>query len=179
MGTLALANMVPKIEPESQWTTASLSQALTPSLSFCSSLWQQTFSDSLSINLTCIWMSENWLARRGESVSKFSDRLSTMSAFKIRQASTWPTIAREVGDGPDGSGHPSDWQGRGLRETHNQRKCIALWRACQRATSFHLSQTKQSTKPQQVSLQRIQRVAFLFIKTCNCVQQRNDILELQ
>lgn len=81
------------------------------------------------------------------SGSEFSDRLTTMSAFfKIRQASTWPTIAREVGEGPDGSGHPSDWWGRGLRETHNQRKCIALWRACWRATSSSLITVRTEQK---------------------------------
>ena len=41
----------------------------------------------------------------------------------LRQASTWPTIAGEVGGagGPDGSGHPSDWQGQRAPEGHTIR----------------------------------------------------------
>lgn len=48
----------------------------------------------------------------------------------------------------------------------------------ERATSFHLSQTEQSTKyqpePQQVSLRQIQRVIFS-LSHHDCVQQRNEI----
>lgn len=51
MGTLALANMVPQIEPDSQWTTA-LHSHLFFSF-FCLSLCQQAFSDSFGFTLTC------------------------------------------------------------------------------------------------------------------------------
>lgn len=58
--------------------------------------------------------------RRDWSGSEFSDALLSTECFYIRQASTWPTIAGKVGDGPDGRGHPSAWQGRGLRETQSE-----------------------------------------------------------
>lgn len=60
------------------------------------------------------------------SGSEFSDRLSMVSAFRSGRHQLGQLLQGEVGEGPDGSGHPSDWQERGLGETHNQRKCIAL-----------------------------------------------------
>lgn len=49
-----------------------------------------------------------------------------VSAFRSGRHQLGQLLQGEVGEGPDGSGHPSDWQERGLGETHNQRKCIAL-----------------------------------------------------
>lgn len=138
MGTLALANMVPKMEPDSQWMTALLSQALTPFfllffLFFVLSLCQLWFTWFQSNRFLDVWELTYQTCCVRKQVLRQIDH---NECFSIRQASTWPTIAREVGEGPDGSGHPSDWWGRGLGETHNQRKCIALWRAYRRATSF-------------------------------------------
>lgn len=131
-------------------------------------LCQQTFPDYSWIQSDMFWTSENWLYRRDLSGRKFSDRL-TMSALRSGRHQHGKLLQREVGEGPDGTGHPSDWQRRGLIETHNQRKCIALWRAFWRATLvLHLSQTEQDTKyqaslkSQPVSMRWIQHINVSF-----------------
>lgn len=46
-----------------------------------------------------------------ETASKFSDSLNTLSAYESGRHQHGQLLQREVGEGPDGSGHPSDWQG--------------------------------------------------------------------
>lgn len=104
MGILALANMVPQTGPESQWTAANFTStrcfgllALDHVVGKCSRLVEFGLTGVLGRLRT-------GLVGRDAPGSKFSDSLGQAECFRIRQASTWPTVAGgwEVGGGEGG-----------------------------------------------------------------------------
>lgn len=140
MGILALANMVPKIEPDSQWRTVNFTS--TRSFSLLMSFLSANIPDSSSFNLNLldVWelTFETWRVMKQVLRHIYIHWVLPVQAG-INMANycggRWVKVLMEVVT-------PQTGRGDSPRETRNQGRCIALWRACWRATLFNLSLTE-------------------------------------
>lgn len=179
MGTLALANMVPKMEPDSQWMAALLSQALTPFIFFLFITLSTNNLRFIWFQSNRFWVSENWLAKHVVSGRKLSDRLTTMSAFlsgrhqhgQLLQG-RWVKVLMEVVTPQTGGGEGSERhiiRGNALHcEGHVEGQ---LHRHLSHSEQNRKYQPVPSLKPRQVSFRWIR--IFSLCHTCICVQPRN------